>query len=64
MLATKRTALFALVLAILGAVQGFDMATLISDPQMVGWVGTGIGVIIFGLRAITNAPMFSKKLGE
>jgi len=64
MLQTKRTAIVSLALMIFGAIQGFDWATLIDNPQHVGWLVSGIGVAMFALRAITDSPMFSKKFGE
>jgi len=58
MLKGKRTALVALALMVLGAVQGFDWATIIDNPATVGWVVSGIGIAMFALRAITDSPMF------
>ena len=55
-----KTAIFSLLLVVLGALQGFDWATLITDPQVVGWVVTAIGVAVFALRAITNTPLGGK----
>jgi len=54
----SRTALFALLLTVLGALQGFDWITLVDDPSVVGWIGTGIGVAVFALRSITSTPLF------
>lgn len=59
MLKGKKTALVSLALVILGAVQGFDWATIISSPETMGWVTTGIGIVMFALRAITDSSMFS-----
>ncbi len=64
MLKTKRTAIISLALILVGAVQGFNWATLIDNPQHVGWLVSGLGALMFGLRAITDSAMFSKKLGE
>ncbi len=61
MLKGKRTALVALALMIVGAVQGFDWATIVSEPTMVGWIGTGIGALMFVLRAITDSPFLESK---
>lgn len=61
MLKGKRTALVALALMIVGAVQGFDWATIVSDPTAVGWIGTGIGALMFVLRAITDSPILESK---
>ena len=61
MLTGYKTAIFSLLLVVFGAIQGFDWATIISDPQVAGWVATAIGVIVFALRAITKSPMFSDK---
>ena len=53
-----KTAIVSLALVVLGALQGFDWATLISDPQTAGWVVSAIGVVMMVLRAITDSPMF------
>ena len=55
----KRTAIISLLIAILGAIQGFDFITIVDNPQTAGWIATGIGVVMFGLRAITDSAMFS-----
>lgn len=51
---------FGLALTILGFLQGFDFTTIISDPQVVGYVTSGIGVIVMVLRALTNTPVAKK----
>jgi len=56
--AGKKTAFVSLLLVIFGAIQGFDWASLVTDPQMVGWMTTGIGVVMFVLRAVTSTEMF------
>ena len=54
----KKTAIISLLLVIFGAIQGFDWTTLIADTQTAGWVVSGIGIVMFALRAITDTPMF------
>ena len=61
MLKGWKTAAVSLLLLILGAVQGFDFATLISNPQVAGWIVSGIGIAMFVLRAITTGPMGTDK---
>ena len=56
-----KTAAFSLLLVIFGALQAFDWATLISDPQVVGYVTMAIGVIVFALRAVTKTAIASPK---
>jgi hypothetical protein len=57
----KKTAIISLLLVILGALQGFDLTTIISDPETAGWVMSGIGILMFGLRTITTGPIFTSE---
>ncbi len=61
MLKGKRTALIALVLVVLGALQGFDFLTLIDDPMVAGRVVSGIGLVMLVLRAVTDTSMFNTR---
>lgn len=61
MLTGKRTALFGLVLVVLGALQGFDWITLVTDPTVAGRIVAGIGVAVMVLRAMTSTEMFSDR---
>lgn len=61
MLKGKRTALVALAIMVVGALQAFDFTTIFSDPTQAGWVVTGLGVVMFVLRAITDTSMFENK---
>lgn len=57
----KKTAIVALLITIVGAIQGFDWATLIDNPQTVGWVVSGLGIVMFALRTVTTTPLFSSE---
>jgi hypothetical protein len=57
----SRTAIISLILVVLGAVQGFDFATLISDPVIVGRVVSGIGIVMLVLRAMTDTAILNDK---
>ena len=53
-----RTAIVAAAVAIVGALQGLNLVQLIPDnPQVAGWIATGLGVVMFVLRAITTGPI-------
>lgn len=55
MLDGYKTALAAVAVAVVGALQGLDWASLIpNDPQTVGWIVSGIGVVMFVLRTVTK----------
>ena len=58
MLKGKKTAIVSLILVILGAIQGFDFTTIVNNEQTVGWIVSGIGIVMFALRAITDTAMF------
>jgi len=57
MLKGYKTLGFGLLLTILGFLQGFDFTTIISDPETVGYVTSGIGIIVMILRTLTNTPV-------
>ncbi len=61
MLKGKRTAFIALIIVVLGAIQGFDLATLIADPVVAGRVVSGIGIAMLVLRGITDTSMFNPR---
>jgi hypothetical protein len=53
-----RTVFIAALVAIVGALQGLDWVALIpNNPQAVGYITMGIGVVFAGLRAITDSPL-------
>ena len=52
-----RTALFGAILTVLGALQGLDWITLVSDAKIAGWMASGIGLAVMVLRAITSTPI-------
>ena len=49
---------FGLLLTVLGALQGFEWTTIVSNPQVAGFIVSGIGAAIIVLRALTDTPMF------
>jgi hypothetical protein len=56
-----KTAIFAVGVAVVGALQGLDWASLIpTDPRVVGWVVSGLGIAAFILRWFTTTPIGSK----
>lgn len=57
MLKGWKTVIVSFLIAGFGAVQGFDWATIVTDPQVAGWIGVGIGALMFVLRAVTNSPI-------
>ncbi|OJW25867.1 MAG: hypothetical protein BGO51_15585 [Rhodospirillales bacterium 69-11] len=57
-----RTIVAAAVLTVLGALQGLDWAQLIpNNPEVVGWVLTGIGAVMAVLRVVTKTPVGGQK---
>ena len=59
MLKGGRTALIGLLLTVLGALQGFEWTTIVSNPSTAGFIISGIGALMIVLRAITDTPMFN-----
>jgi hypothetical protein len=55
-----KTILFNIGLAVVGVLQASDLATIISDPQVVGIAVTAIGAIGVVLRFLTNTAVASK----
>lgn len=56
-----KTLIVGAVLALAGFLQGVNWADVIpNDPQTVGWIVSGIGVVVAVLRFITNTPVGSK----
>lgn len=57
-----KTLLVAVAIAIVGALQGLDWVHLLpTGAPSVGWLTTGLGVLMFGLRTITTTPIASSK---
>jgi hypothetical protein len=56
----SKTIWFGLALTVLGALQGFDWTTLISNPSTSGFVVSAIGVAVMILRAVTDKPLSEK----
>lgn len=61
MLTGFKTVIVGVLLAVLGALQGLDWLSLISDPEIAGWVVSGIGVVMTVLRLFTTTPVAAKK---
>ncbi len=57
MLKGKKTAIFALILVMLGAAEGFEWVSMFDDPVTAGWIVSGIGAIAMVLRAFTTTPI-------
>lgn len=57
-----KTAIIAALVAVVGALQGLNWADLIpTDPQTVGWLTSGLGLVMFVLRWVTTTPIGGKK---
>lgn len=57
-----RTITLAVAITAIGAIQGMDFAALLpDDPQLVGWIVTGIGIAMAILRKLTTTPLGEKK---
>jgi hypothetical protein len=56
----SKTMWFGALLTVLGALQGLDWATLITNPKVSGIIISGIGVAVMILRAVTNQPLSDK----
>lgn len=57
-----KTAIVSILLAVFGALQGLDWVNLFPNNQTAtGWIVSGIGVVMFALRAVTTTPLFTKK---
>lgn len=53
-----KTLIVAAAVAVVGALQGLDIAALIpNDPQTAGWIVTGLGVVMGILRFMTSTPV-------
>ena len=55
-----RTLVLGAVLTVLGALQGLNWVDLVHNPQIAGWVVSGIGVVVTILRAVTSTPVGEK----
>lgn len=58
----KRTIIFGIIVAVLGALQGVQAVDWIAllGEQAAGLVLSGIGIGIMVLRALTSTPLLSK----
>lgn len=52
-----RTLIAAAVVAALGALQGLDWVTLVTNPKAFGWTAAGLGIVMAVFRAITSTPV-------
>jgi hypothetical protein len=57
MLSGYKTAIVSLVITVLGALETFDFTSLVNEDT-AGLIITGIGIVMFALRAITNTSLF------
>jgi len=55
-----KTFVVALFIAIFGALESFDFTQFL-DADIAGYVVSGIGVVMFILRAITSTPAFKSE---
>ena len=55
MLKGWKTFIVALAVAVFGALESFDFTQFL-DQDIAGYVVTGIGVVMFVLRALTSTP--------
>lgn len=61
MLQGWKTLIFGVGVAVVGVLQTFDFSTVISDPKVVGYITTGIGVVVIVLRTLTSTPVGTSK---
>lgn len=53
-----RTIILAVLVAVVGALQGLDWVKLIPDhPQTVGYIVSALGIAFGTLRYVTNTPI-------
>lgn len=54
-----KTVIIGALVALVGFLQGIDWIQLIpNNPTTVGWVVSGLGVVMFVLRTLTSTPIF------
>lgn len=63
MLKGWKTFLVALGLAVFGALESFDFTEFLTEEN-AGYVTTGVGILVFVLRALTSTPLFSSQPKE
>jgi hypothetical protein len=61
MLSGYKTIAIAVLVTVFGALQAMDWQSMIHDPQTLGWITMGIGIIMGILRAFTTSPVFVSK---
>lgn len=59
MLKGWKTVAFSAATALFGVAQTTDWGSVIQNPKLAGAVITGIGIVNFALRAVTNTPIGS-----
>lgn len=59
MLTGWKTFIFAIALAVFGALEQFDFTQFLNEDN-AGLVATIIGIVVMILRAITTSPIFKK----
>ena len=60
MLTGKKTVIVSLLITIFGALESFDFTQLLGG-DIAGYVVTGIGIIMFVLRALTTTPILKNE---
>lgn len=59
---TSKTSWFALIIIVLGALQqNAEAVTAVVGAGNIGWVMSGIGVVIYALRWVTTAALGAPK---
>lgn len=57
-----RTIIVGALVAAVGALQGADFTQVLpNDPQIQGWIVTGLGAIMLVLRFLTTTPVGGSK---
>lgn len=57
MLTGWKTFIVALAISVFGALEAFDFTQFL-NADTAGYVTTGIGIVMFILRALTSTPLF------
>jgi len=53
-----RTIIVAVLIAVIGALQGLNWLNLLPDnAEAAGWIVSGLGFVMMALRAVTDTPV-------
>lgn len=52
-----RTVIFAVLVVVVGALQGMDWVHLLPGGSAAGWINTVLGMVMFFLRTQTTTPL-------